>query len=103
VNGNQSSTPEVLTTEGVAQNPWREFIENTIGGKNYFRTGDYFRLLKDLDRLYRIEAAAERLLSLVEEKGQPRDGPENQRLLTAGDTIAVNEGNLWALLAEVKS
>lgn len=33
-------------------NPWREFIENCIGGDNYFRASEYRELLADLDRLY---------------------------------------------------
>jgi hypothetical protein len=58
---------------------------------------------KTLSRLLRIEEAAERLLSLVESKGEPRDAPANQKLISAGDTIAVNEGNLWALMTELRS
>ena len=57
----------------------------------------------DLPRLLRIEAAARTLLSLVENKGEPRDHPDNQALMNAGDRIAVNEGNLWLLQAAVNS
>lgn len=56
-----------------------------------------------VERLQRIETAAKQLLSLVEAKGQPHDAPENVALLEAGDTIAVNEGNLWALQMEINS
>lgn len=58
---------------------------------------------KHIARLLRIEAAAKKLLSLVEAKGKLLSDPENQALLNAGDTIAVNEGNLWALQMEINS
>jgi len=59
--------------------------------------------IKALPKLLRIQEAAERLLSLVQAKGQPLDHPENQKLISAGDTIMVSEGNLWALLGELRS
>lgn len=38
------------------QNPWREEIENVIKGDNHFRSGDWYRLLEDLDALYAAQA-----------------------------------------------
>ena len=55
--------------------------------------------IADIPRLQRIEEAAKQLLSLVANKGQPMTHPDNQRLINAGDTISVNEGNLWMLHA----
>jgi hypothetical protein len=54
-------------------------------------------------KLKRIEEAARRLLSLVEQKGLTRDHPENQALINAGDIICVNEGNLWLLQMALNS
>jgi len=56
-----------------------------------------------IPKLKRIQAAAEKLLTLVANKGEPMDHPDNQKLLEAGDIISVNEGNLWALMAELRS
>lgn len=44
-----------LKTSNEIHNPWREFIENVISGKNYFRASEYHDLLADLDRLYALE------------------------------------------------
>ena len=49
------------------------------------------------ERIQALEAAARQLLSLVANKGQPMSHPDNQALYNAGDTIMVNEGNLWNL------
>lgn len=45
-------------TSKTVDNPWREFIENVIAGKNYFRASEYRKLIADLDRLYALEERA---------------------------------------------
>jgi len=48
-------------------------------------------------RVQQLSAAIDQLFSLVQEKGEPLSSPANQALINAGDTISVNEGNLWNL------
>lgn len=78
---------------------WHEVYDTILSHNPNFSTAQtgLESVLKEIRRLQRTETAAKRLLSLVEAKGQPRESAENRALIEAGDTIAVNEGNLWAL------
>lgn len=44
-----------------------------------------------------VVTAVRELLALVQNKGQPMSHPDNVKLREAGDTILVNEGQLWQL------
>jgi hypothetical protein len=52
-------------------------------------------------RIKQLSDAIDDLFKLVQNKGQPMSHPENQALINAGDTIAVNEGALWNLRWEL--
>lgn len=60
----------------TVDNPWREFIENVISGKNYFRVSEYHELLTDLDRLYALEEKHATQTAVVHMgiDDQPHDG-----------------------------
>lgn len=48
-------------------------------------------------RVKQLSGAIDDLFKQVQNKGQPDSHPDNQALIAAGDTIAVNEGALWNL------
>lgn len=65
-----------LRPSKTVDNPWREFIENVISGKNYFRTSEYRELIADLDRLYALEEKHATQTAVVHMgiDDQPHDG-----------------------------
>lgn len=66
----------VVGSSKTVDNPWREFIENVISGKNYFRVSEYHELLTDLARLYALEEKHATQTAVVHMgiDDQPHDG-----------------------------
>lgn len=46
----------------MIDNPWRESLENCIAGDNFLRSGEWYQLIEELDRLYSIEDEFKKLL-----------------------------------------
>lgn len=55
---NAALDADVVQPVEPVDNPWRESIENILKGDNYFRAGEWYELLADLDRLYAAPQSA---------------------------------------------
>jgi len=89
----------MLTSKPVNKDPtgWREFIQNVIDGKNYFRAGEYMQLLQQLETVTRERDEALSKLRADETPapinqcdGCRRGLPKNER------GIHVGPGGFWA-------